>query len=107
MATDTFARFLHECLVIEEDTDDGLDLDTLYGLYISWCGMASVEREPEQAFLSSLRRHHLRWGRYEGRWILVGLRMIGPAARDYVMCSAAPLPANGKADLSELTGAAA
>ncbi|WP_347107530.1 hypothetical protein AAHB33_10745 [Paenarthrobacter sp. S56] len=107
MATDIFARFLHECLVIEEDTDDGMDLDTLYGLYISWCGLAGVEREPEQDFLSSIRQHHLRWGRREGSWVLAGLKMVGPAARDYVVCSAAPLYAAGTADLADLSNEAA
>lgn len=90
MATDTFARFIQESLVIEEDTDEGMDLDTLYGLYISWCRISGVLTESESRFLSTLRRHRLRWGHHESGWVLVGLRMVGPAARDYVICSAAP-----------------
>ncbi|MFJ4030319.1 hypothetical protein ACIPWF_23340 [Paenarthrobacter sp. NPDC089989] len=87
MATDNFARFIQESLIIEEDTDEGMDIDTLYGLYISWCRIADVAREPETRFLFTLRRHGLRWGRHDGGWVLVGLRMMGPAARDYVMSS--------------------
>ncbi|MFK0006319.1 hypothetical protein ACIQTZ_04640 [Paenarthrobacter sp. NPDC090520] len=88
MATDNFARFIQESLVIEEDTDDGMDIDTLYGLYISWCRITDIAREPETRFLSTVRRHRLRWGRQDGGWVLVGLRMIGPAARDYVTSGA-------------------
>ncbi|MFF1830818.1 hypothetical protein [Paenarthrobacter sp. NPDC058040] len=109
MATDTFARFIQETLVIEEDTDEGMDLDTLYGLYISWCRISDVPREPEGRFLSTLRRHRLRWGHDEGGWVLVGLRMVGPAARDYVVSSAVPCR-TGNADDWELSvepGAAA
>lgn len=109
MATDNFARFIQESLVIEEDTDEGMDLDTLYGLYISWCRVSGVAREPENRFLASLRRHRLRWRRQENGWVLVGLRMVGPAARDYVLCSATPCrPENDDAwELLEVPHAAA
>jgi hypothetical protein len=107
MATDNFARFLQECLVVEEDTEEGLDLDTLYGLYISWCRLENLERIPERAFGSMLRRHHLHWGRYEGNWVLVGLRMVGPAARDYVLSGSAPMRSIGAPEFLEVPNAVA
>jgi hypothetical protein len=107
MATDNFARFLQECLVVEEDTEEGLDLDSLYGLYISWCQLESVGRASERAFGAMLRRHHLHWGRYDGNWVLVGLRMVGPAARDYVLAGSASMRPIGAPEFLEVPDAVA
>ena len=90
VATDDFELFIQDCLVIEEDAEEGLSLDALYGLYLSWSRLTGHDRLPEGSFVSSLHRHRLHWGRRQGRWVVVGLRMVGPAARDYVLCSAGP-----------------
>jgi hypothetical protein len=54
VAIDNLARFISECLVIEEDTDEGMDLDTLYGLYISWCCLENVRKGTRMCLLHLL-----------------------------------------------------
>lgn len=77
-------RFLEDSVVVEEDTDDGLGLETLYGLYISWCHLQGETPAPEGPFRDALHRQGLQLceddpGSY------AGVKMIGPAARDFAL----------------------
>ncbi|WP_347108879.1 hypothetical protein AAHB33_18870 [Paenarthrobacter sp. S56] len=84
MTRDDFFRFMQESLVFEDDTDEGLDSESLYGLYVSWCHVARIRPEPEGSFSSACKRQGaLRRRRHHGAY--TGLRMVGPAARDYAM----------------------
>lgn len=47
--------FLRECVIYEEDSEEGLDLEAMYGLYISWCVLGNKVPIPESAFRTSVR----------------------------------------------------
>ncbi len=84
MTRDDLTHFIQESLVFEDDTDDALDAESLYGLYVSWCHINRTRPEPEESFSSARKRQgRLRRRRHHGAY--TGLRMLGPAARDYVM----------------------
>ena len=84
----------------EDDTSEGLDFDTLYGLYISWCHLAGAAPVSDGAFGAALTRRGLHRVRHVDHRAFAGLRMVGPAARDYVLhtdpCWSEMMPA-GKA----------
>ena len=53
--TDTqIGSFIRDCVVFEDDTEDGLDFDTFYGLYISWCVLGRKIPIPDSAFKTAL-----------------------------------------------------
>ncbi|SDX47283.1 hypothetical protein SAMN04487912_11368 [Arthrobacter sp. cf158] len=86
--TDTqISSFLRECVVFEDDTEKGLDFDTFYGLYISWCVLGRKIPIPDSAFKTALAVEGLKPIKDKGRRIYPGMGMVGPAARDYVMNS--------------------
>ncbi|MCU1515836.1 MAG: hypothetical protein JWQ75_557 [Pseudarthrobacter sp.] len=80
MATSHFQQFLEEATIAEPDTDCPLTADCLYGLYISWCILHGLEAKPDVTFRAGMHRcgvdvHNSR------------LRMVGPAAADYILSS--------------------
>lgn len=77
--------FLKESVVFEDDTDDGLDVETLYGLYVSWCALDRRVPIPENAFETALQISGHRSIKENGIRIYRGLVMVGPAARDYAV----------------------
>lgn len=86
--TDTqISSFLRDCVVFDDDTEKGLDFDTLYGLYISWCVLGRKIPIPDSAFRTALEIEGLRPAKDHGHRIYPGLNMVGPAARDYVVNS--------------------
>ncbi|MEV7661586.1 hypothetical protein [Paenarthrobacter sp. NPDC089316] len=86
--TDTqIGSFIRDCVVFEDDTENGLDSDTFYGLYISWCVLGRKIPIPDSAFKTALEREGLKTAKVNGQRIYAGLSMVGPAARDYVVNS--------------------
>ncbi|MFP3579609.1 MULTISPECIES: hypothetical protein [unclassified Arthrobacter] len=84
--TDTqIARFLRDSVVFEDDTEKGLDFDTLYGLYISWCVLERKVPIPDSAFKTALQLEGIKSAKEIGHRIYPGMSMVGPAARDYVV----------------------
>lgn len=53
--------------------------DQLYGLYLSWCVIAQQSPAPEPAFWDAMRER-INCHR-------INLRMIGPAAADYILAA--------------------
>ncbi|WP_159705233.1 hypothetical protein [Arthrobacter sp. 18067] len=99
--TDTqIGSFIRDCVVFEDDTENGLDFDTFYGLYISWCVLGHKIPVPDSAFKTALEREGLRPIKENGQRIYPGMSMVGPAARDYVVNSVPMWD-------TELTGASA
>ncbi|MFE4196792.1 hypothetical protein ACFRJ9_13060 [Paenarthrobacter sp. NPDC056912] len=86
--TDTqITEFIRDCVVFEDDTEKGLDFDTVYGLYISWCVLGHKVPIPDAALKTALEREGLKPSKVQGRRIYAGMSMVGPAARDYVVNS--------------------
>ena len=86
--TDTqIGAFLRECVIYEEDSEEGLDFEALYGRYISWCVLGNKVPVPDSAFLTSVRTSGVKHEKRDGVRYYPGLRMIGDAARDYVLNS--------------------
>ncbi|WP_026548166.1 hypothetical protein [Paenarthrobacter nicotinovorans] len=86
--TDTqIGSFIRDCVVFEDDTENGLDFDTFYGLYISWCVLGRKIPIPDSAFKTALELEGLRPTKENGHRIYAGMSMVGPAARDYVVNS--------------------
>ena len=80
MATSHFTTFLEEATVPEFDTDSPLSADCLYGLYVSWCVLHGTEPEPDFTFRAAM---HCRCVDVHD----CRLRMVGPAAADYILSS--------------------
>jgi hypothetical protein len=80
--------FLHECVAPDPD-GDGLSMDELYGLYLSWCGLEGFAPVGGRAFRASLRAANVRTERRGSR--CPDLRMAGPAACDYLVHRELPL----------------
>lgn len=80
MATSHFSMFLAEATVPDFDTDCPLSADCLYGLYTSWCFLQGIEATPDVTFRAAM--HRLGIDVHNSR-----LRMIGPAAADYILSS--------------------
>lgn len=80
MATSHFNQFLDEATIAELDTDCPLSADGLYGLYISWCSIHGMEAGSDTAFRAAMHRCGI--DIHDSR-----LRMVGPAATDYILSS--------------------
>lgn len=80
MAALHFEQFLDEATLSDPDTDCSLELDCLYGLYISWCLLHGREPKPDVTFRAGMHRCgiDIRDTR---------LRMHGPAAAAYILDS--------------------
>lgn len=78
MAQSQFDQFLTEATCPDHESGSTLDADTLYGLYTSWCQLSQQEPQDEQLFFAAMNQR-VRPG--------ACLRMTGPAAADYIMCS--------------------
>jgi len=96
-------QFIHESLVYEEDTTEGLDFDTLYGLYISWCHLQGSTPVSERALGAALRKQRFHRVRHSRNQSYAGLHMVGPAARDYVMHCDTCWSAESLDDLQDVT----
>jgi hypothetical protein len=84
--TDTqISLFLRDSVVFEDDTEKGLDFDTLYGLYISWCVLGRKVPIPDSAFKTALALEGLKPDKENGQRIYSGMSMVGAAARDYAV----------------------
>ena len=79
--------FLRDSVIYEEDSEDGLGFEALYGLYISWCLLGNKVPIPDSAFRTAVRISGVKHDKREGLRYYPGLRMIGEAARDYVVNS--------------------
>ena len=88
MAKTPLDEFLNECVARDPDAD-GLNVEELYGLYLSWCGLAGSTPVRSRAFRAGLRAGNIRPARREGR--CPGLTMTGPAACDYLVHRELPL----------------
>lgn len=80
MAASHFTTFLAEATVPEFDTDCPLTADGLYGLYVSWCALRGTDPEPDFTFRAAMHRRGV--DVHDSR-----LRMVGPAAADYILSS--------------------
>jgi hypothetical protein len=80
--------FLNECIARDPDRD-GLSIEELYGLYLSWCGLRGSEPFRGRAFRAGLRAAGIGPGHRGG--LCPGLAMAGPAARDYIVHRELPL----------------
>lgn len=80
--------FLTECVTADPD-GDGLSVEELYGLYLSWCGLEDVAPVGGREFSAGLRAAKVRT-EHRGRRC-PGLRMTGPAACDYLIHRELPL----------------
>jgi hypothetical protein len=85
-------EFLNECITRDPDSD-GLSLDELYGLYISWCGLRGSTPVPDRTFRAGLRAADIGPGRRAG--LCPGLAMTGAAACDYIVHREFPLALPG------------
>ena len=74
--------FLKECVAPDPD-GDGLSMEELYGLYLSWCGLEGLTPVRTRAFRAGLRAAGVRAESHGSR--CPGLRMTGPAACDYLV----------------------
>jgi hypothetical protein len=80
MAISHFDQFLDQATIAEFDTDCPLSADSLYGLYISWCILQALEAKPDATFRAAMHRCGVDVD--DSR-----LRMVGPAAADYILAS--------------------
>jgi len=88
MAKTPVDDFLATC-VIRDPEGTGLSLDELYGLYLSWCGLAGSTPVRYRIFRAGLRAAGIRPIHRDG-WC-PGLMMAGPAAFDYLVHRELPL----------------
>lgn len=80
--------FLTECLARDPD-NDGLRVEELYGLYLSWCGLRGSAPARGRTFRAALRTAGIRPSRQSG--LCPGVAMTGPAACDYIVHRELPL----------------
>jgi len=80
MASSQFQQFLNEATAPDLSGESPLGPDCLYGLYVSWAALHGLTPKPDQAFRAGMLRCgvDVRNSR---------LRMTGPAAADYILCS--------------------
>ena len=94
-------NFLNEC-VAADPGGDGLSVEELYGLYLSWCGLEGVAPVGGRAFRAGLRAANVPI-EHRGR-LCPDLRMTGPAACDYLIHRELPLavlePTAGRSHLT-------
>ena len=80
--------FLNECVAPDPD-GDGLSMEEMYGLYLSWCGLEGLKPVRGRAFRAGLRAANIRPSHRGSR--CPGLMMAGPAACDYLVHRELPL----------------
>jgi hypothetical protein len=88
MAKTPVEDFLNECVAPDPD-GDGLSMEELYGLYLSWCGLEGSDPVRGRAFRAGLRAANIRRAHAGSR--CPGLKMTGPAACDYLVHRELPL----------------
>lgn len=81
-------NFLNEC-VAPDPGGDGLSMEEMYGLYLSWCGLEGSTPVGGRAFRAGLRTANIRVEHRGSR--CPGLKMAGPAACDYLVHRELPL----------------
>jgi hypothetical protein len=85
MAVSRFEQFLAEATVPDTDPARSLGFEELFGLYISWCTLHRLVPATEAGFRVAMKRHGI-------DAMATGLRMTGPAAKDYILESYPVLP---------------
>lgn len=80
MATSHFQQFLDQATVFDPSSDGALGPDCLYGLYVSWAELHRLQPKSDQAFRAGMHRCGIDVRDAK-------LRMTGPAAADYILCS--------------------
>ena len=88
MAKTPLEDFLNECVARDPD-GDGLSVEELYGLYLSWCGLVGSTPVRSKGFRAGLRTANIRPAGRGGP--CPGLKMTGPAACDYLVHRELPL----------------
>ena len=86
MTASDYNRFVKTCIAADEDPQEGLAEDEMYGVYISWCLLQNERPRPARAFwaaMSGLGLSERR--RVAHRFVRPGLRATGPAAVDYIL----------------------
>ncbi|GAA4036549.1 hypothetical protein GCM10023063_21760 [Arthrobacter methylotrophus] len=81
-------NFLNECVCTDSEAD-GLSLEELYGLYLSWCQLRDSEPVDARTLRASLRAAGVAPS-HRGK-ACPGLVMVGPAACDYIVHRELPL----------------
>lgn len=81
-------EFVNDCIVRNQDAD-GLTLEELYGLYLSWCALRGSTPAPARTFRAGLRGANIQPEHRGG--LCRGLAMTGPAACDYIVHRELPL----------------
>lgn len=84
MSQSHFERFLTHAVNDEPDSEAGLSLDELYGVYTSWCLLNEEQPQAPETLWEALKDHHIRPEHNH-------LVMKGPAAADYIIASAPDL----------------
>jgi len=82
-------QFFAECTCCEEDSD-GLGLDEVYGLYVSWCTLTGRVPASDRSFRAAVHHARVRTARHGRKQVCTGLAMAGPAATDYIVHSEVP-----------------
>ena len=80
--------FLNECLAPDPD-GNGLSMEELCGVYLSWCGLTGFAPVGGKAFRPGLSAANVRTEHLGSK--CPGLRMTGPAACDYLVHRELPL----------------
>jgi hypothetical protein len=80
--------FLNEC-VARDPGADGLSLEELYGLYLSWCALEGFAPVRGRTFRTGLRAANIPSAHCGA--LYPGLVMAGPAACDYLVHRELPL----------------
>ncbi len=88
MAKTALEDFLSECLAPDPE-GDGLSMDELYGLYLSWCGLKGFAPVRGRTFRAGLWAVNIRPDHRGSR--CPELMMVGPAACDYLIHRELPL----------------
>lgn len=76
-----FEAFLADSVQEDTEIEKSLNLEELYGLYISWCFLKNEKLQAPEALWQALRAHQIEPSDNH-------LVMKGPAAADYITASA-------------------
>lgn len=88
MGCSDYARFVEDCIALDEADDYGLTDDEMYGLYLSWCHLQQQSPSSSRTFWTAMGAYGLTARRRVNRSnIHPGLRMTGPAALDYILAN--------------------
>lgn len=88
MTTPQLGSFLKDCIISRDTPDEGLTTDEMYGLYVSWCTLASRVPANDRDFRAALAARNIHPHRHGHHSMYPGLSMTGPAATDYIVSSA-------------------